>query len=156
MANQHPDYVAHMEWMWHDEEWIPKRIVFAATYNVVHSEPFSVSPTPESLNKFSFNDVLKNLNVNPLDGFPKEDEDDQKIYQAPLEDLKNYLADESYESVLKNAENGWDVTIGTYDFPTFMYFESILSDKVVYLGQKWSAEKTAMEQAQSLYISSRV
>ncbi|GBO21313.1 hypothetical protein AVEN_237929-1, partial [Araneus ventricosus] len=115
MANQRTDYVAHMDWMWHDAEWIPKRIVFASTFDVVHSKPLIVSPTPESLNNFSFNDVLKNLNVYPLDGFPKEDKDDQKIYQAPLEDLKNYLADEFYESVLKNR---WDVTIGTYDFAT--------------------------------------
>ncbi|GBM20094.1 hypothetical protein AVEN_225515-1 [Araneus ventricosus] len=152
MATRQIDYVAHMDWMWYDRRWIPKRIVFAQTYNPHQSDPLVVTIAPESLKKFSFQDVLKNLKLYPLNGFQPEDEGNTylKPRQVPLKRLRKFLAKDFYNYELKDPDNGWDVFIGTYDWATFMFLEPILPEKVIYLGEKWNAKAMALEQAQEL------
>ncbi|GBM53930.1 hypothetical protein AVEN_64850-1 [Araneus ventricosus] len=139
----HVDFTVCTEWMWYDGNYIPNKLVFASTYD--SSETFVVSLTDESLNAFTYYDVIKNLNTWPLNTFQRE-EVQGKEYRVPLNEFEDFIVDEFYETKLKEP-HGWDVTIGTDDMATFIYLEPLLHDKIKYLGKQINATEGAIRLA---------
>lgn len=138
------NYIAQSEWIWYKGGYLPHRIVFISTYNP--SETLVVLPTEESLNEFTYADVLKNLNTFPLKVF-QEHRVEGKEFRVPINEINKYLSGFFYEKVLKE-QDGWDVLIGTDDMATFIYLEPLLPEKVFFMGELKNAEEEAMNLAE--------
>ncbi|GBN96644.1 hypothetical protein AVEN_237172-1 [Araneus ventricosus] len=106
-----------------------------------------VVPTKESWGLFTFEEIQKNFSVHPLNGFHGETTGGKEFRVVP-NDLDSFVKGQFYHTILK--EPGvWNVSIGTYDMAAFMLLESMLGDKMVYLGPKVSVEEEVVDQVKS-------
>ncbi|GFS58306.1 hypothetical protein TNCV_2474851 [Trichonephila clavipes] len=74
------DYLVSIEWMRYQGQWVPSRIFFASTYD---NRQVEIRPSLESLQSFSYEDILKNLKYSHF--FMEEDEswDHNDIVRVP-------------------------------------------------------------------------
>ncbi|GBN95866.1 hypothetical protein AVEN_101338-1 [Araneus ventricosus] len=128
-------YIALADWMWLREKWLVRRITFAPIYKP--EDTLVITVRKESWDTFTFDEVQKNTNLHPFSGFA---EVSGREYRVDLEDMDPFLRSQFYHTILKEPDT-WDITVGTKDIPTFMFLEPLLTDKVVYLGEKENVEE---------------
>lgn len=121
------DYIASIQFMWYQQECIPRQVVLAGIYD--SSDVYSVQPCVNSLKGFSYTDVLKNLDIpyNPWDPIPEVG----TTIHVPINELASFLGNEFYETLLKS-DSGWDVHIGTLDMASFLYLQRLLPDEKIH------------------------
>ncbi|GFS47229.1 hypothetical protein TNCV_2053761 [Trichonephila clavipes] len=80
------DYIVSIEWMRYQRQWVPCRIFFASPFD---NRQVEIRPSLESLQSFSYQDIVKNLKHSH--SFMKMDEHWYHILQVPQKELEEFI-----------------------------------------------------------------
>ncbi|GFX40543.1 uncharacterized protein TNCV_2373271 [Trichonephila clavipes] len=130
------DYLVSIEWMRYQRQWVPYRIFFASPFD---NRQVEIRPSLESLQSFSYQDIVKNLKHSH--SLLEEDEKWDHIVRVPQEELEHFIKVHLVKDYLKRENHGWDVVIGASDMATYMYLEPIIPEVMQYVGEEHQAER---------------
>ncbi|GFV62643.1 uncharacterized protein TNCV_2528681 [Trichonephila clavipes] len=129
------DYIVSIEWMRYQRQWVPYRIFFASPFD---NRQVEIRPSLESLQSFSYQDIVKNLKHSH--SFMKMDENWDHIVQVPQKELEEFITVHLLKGYLERENHGWDLVIGASDTATYMYLEPIIPEVMQYVGEEHQAE----------------
>ncbi|GFS31559.1 uncharacterized protein NPIL_30921 [Nephila pilipes] len=143
------NFLASIDWMRYQDEWIPRCLVMVNTYS---GEQLEVRPQPESLQCFSFRDVVRNLKWSPYSFNEEDGYGRSEIVWVPENEFEAYLAGPFCKEYLeKQEEQGWEVVIGATDLATFMYLDRLLPRVVEYVGPETQRAETVVHEVAQHY-----
>ncbi|GFT41592.1 hypothetical protein TNCV_944491 [Trichonephila clavipes] len=121
--------------MRYQRQWVPYRIFFASLFD---NRQVEIRPSLESLQSFSYQDIVKNLKHSH--SFMKMDENWDHIVQVPQKELEEFIKVYLLKSYLERENHGWDLVIGASDMATYMYLEPFILEVMQYVGEEHQAE----------------
>ncbi|GFY60204.1 hypothetical protein TNIN_385901 [Trichonephila inaurata madagascariensis] len=92
-----------------------------------------VRPSLESLQFFSYKNIVKNLKHSH--SLMEEDEswDHKDILRVSQEELKQFIKFHMGKNYLERENHGWDLVIGATDLATYVYIDRIIPEVMQYL-----------------------
>ncbi|GFV95584.1 uncharacterized protein TNCV_4575851 [Trichonephila clavipes] len=104
--------------MRYQRQWVPYRIFFASPFD---NRQVEIRPSLESLQSFSYQNIVKNLKYSH--SLLEEDEnwDHSDIVRVPHDELEQFIKVHLVKDYLERENHGWDLVIGATDLATYMY-----------------------------------
>ncbi|GFU74773.1 hypothetical protein TNCV_2431631 [Trichonephila clavipes] len=122
------DYLVSIEWLRYQKQWVPSSIFFASPYD---NSQVEILPSLESLQSFSYEDILKNLKHSH--SFMEEDEswDHNDIVRVSQEELEQFIKFHLLKDYLERENHGWYLVIGSTDLATYMNLDRIIPKTII-------------------------
>ncbi|GFY46775.1 hypothetical protein TNIN_297361 [Trichonephila inaurata madagascariensis] len=141
-ATPNCDYLVSIKWMRFQSQWVPYRIFFASSFD---NKQVEIHPTLESLQWFTYQDIVKNLKHSSSlfednDGWDRSD-----IVRVAQEELQHFLKCYLLKEYLERDNHGWALVIGATDLPTYMHLDHIIPEVMHYIGKEHQADVMVLE-----------
>ncbi|GFU49260.1 uncharacterized protein TNCV_2610201 [Trichonephila clavipes] len=136
-ARHNCDYLVSIEWMRYQRQWVPYRIFFASPFD---NKQVEIRPSLDSLQAFSYQDIIKNLKHSH--SLLEEDEnwDHSDIVRVPHDELEHFIKAHLVKDYLERENHGWNLVIGAADLATYMYLNRIIPEVMQYVGKEHHAK----------------
>ncbi|GFV98905.1 hypothetical protein TNCV_200501 [Trichonephila clavipes] len=139
-ARPNCNYIVSIEWMRYQRQWGPYRIVLASPFD---NRQVEIRPSLESLQSFSYQDIVKNLKHSH--SFMKIDENWDHIVQVPQKGLEEFIKVHLLKGYLERENHRWDLVIGASDMATYMYLEPIIPEVMQYVREEHQAKTVVQD-----------
>ncbi|GFW00121.1 uncharacterized protein TNCV_3569081 [Trichonephila clavipes] len=99
-----------------------------------------IRPSLDSLQSFSYQDIIKNLKHSH--SLLEEDEnwDHSDIVRVPHDELEQFIKVHLVKDYLERENHSWDLVIGATDLATYMYLDQIIPEVMQYVGKVHQSE----------------